>query len=306
MRYIDVELAYGDDFIYNDVRIKRIGGVEQVAADTVSTTAYGQRSLSRTSLLMPTDAEALIQAKYLLSRYKDPTLRVRSITLYPDADPVNLYPKVLAFDIGTRITLQLNQAGIDADYYIEGIRHDWDARRNLWVTKYQLSDIATSYGYQRFEYLNSGDNLEWTTDGNRWYAQTFIPSVAHTITSVKLKLSRSGTPGTVTIGIRATDGSGHPTGSDLISGTTNGNTLPLGPNVAGEWREIMLSSGTVLSASIKYALILQAPASGAIYVRALTPSAYSSGNVEWSYDSGVTWLNLDNWDLMFEEWGWET
>lgn len=140
MRYIDVELAYDDKFIYNDVRIQRVEGTEQVAVDSTSGTAYGQRSLSRTSLLMATDADALSQAQYLLSRYKDPALRAKSILIYPDADPANLYPKVLGFDIGTRITLQLTQASIDADYHIEGVNHDWDARENKWVTKWQLSD----------------------------------------------------------------------------------------------------------------------------------------------------------------------
>ncbi len=140
MRYIDVKLAYDDKFIYNDVRIQAVSGTEQVAVDSTSGTAYGKRSLSRTGLLMMTDADALAQAQYLLSRYKDPALRAKSLLVYPDADPDNLYPKVLGFDIGHRITLQLSQADIDTDYHIEGVNHDWDAGQNKWVTKWQLSD----------------------------------------------------------------------------------------------------------------------------------------------------------------------
>ncbi len=140
MRYIDVDLAYDDKFIYNDVRIQAVLGTEQVVVDSTSGTAYGKRSLSRTGLLMMTDADALAQAQYLLSRYKDPALRAKSLLVYPDADPDNLYPKVLGFDIGHRITLQLSQADIDTDYHIEGVNHDWDAGQNKWVTKWQLSD----------------------------------------------------------------------------------------------------------------------------------------------------------------------
>jgi len=140
MRYIDVKLSYDDDFIYNDVRIQRVDGTQQAAVDSTSGTAYGQRSLSRTVLLMTTDSEALSQAQYLLARYKDPALRVKSIMVYPDADPANLYPKVLGYDIGTRITIQLTQAGIDTDYHVEGIEHKWEARQNLWKTRWQLSN----------------------------------------------------------------------------------------------------------------------------------------------------------------------
>ena len=110
------------------------------ASDATSQTAYGQRSLSRTGLLIAADAEALSQAQYLLSRYKDPALRAKSILIKPDANPTLLWPHILGFDIGTRITLQLAQAVIDTDYHIEGIQHDWDARGNLWRTKWQLSD----------------------------------------------------------------------------------------------------------------------------------------------------------------------
>ena len=78
-----------------------------------------------------------------------------------------------------------------------------------------------------YEYYSTGDDAAASIYGNTWDTQTFTPSVAHTITSVKLKLYKTGTgPGTITVGIRATDGSGLPTGSDLCSGTTDGNTLP--------------------------------------------------------------------------------
>ena len=163
MRYIDVELAYDDEFIYNDVRIQRSGGTEQVAVDSTSKTTYGQRSLSRTGLLMPNDVEALSQAEYLVYRYKNPALRAKSIIIYPDSDPTNLYPKVLGYDIGTRITVQLTQAGIDADYHIEGINHDWDARRGQWITKWQLSDAENQSPVEDYWIW---DTALWDT--NRW------------------------------------------------------------------------------------------------------------------------------------------
>lgn len=139
-KYYTIEFSFDDEFIKNDIRIEREGGTEQVAADATSKTDYGLCSLSRTGLLMTTDSEALSQAQYFLKRYKDAVLRAKSITIYADRDPANLYPKVLNYDIGTRITVRLNQASVDKDYHIEGIQHDIDAIGRTWRCKWQLSD----------------------------------------------------------------------------------------------------------------------------------------------------------------------
>ncbi len=138
--YRMIEPSYDDEFIYNSVVIQRTGGTAQTATDSTSQTAYGKRSLSKTGLLMSTDGDALSQSQYLLAQYKDAALRTRQLIIYPQRDPDNLFPKVLSYDIGTRITLRLNQASLDKDYHIEGIMHDIDERDGLWVTTWQLSE----------------------------------------------------------------------------------------------------------------------------------------------------------------------
>lgn len=109
-----------------------------------------------------------------------------------------------------------------------------------------------------YEHYNTGDDGQFLiSSADTWIAQTFTPSIAHTITSVKLLLFRGvgATPGTLTVHIKATDVSGHPTGDDLCSGTTDGDTLTT--NSAGEWREITLGAGALLGADTKYAIILE-------------------------------------------------
>ena len=146
MRFTKIDFSHDDQFIYNDVRIQREGGTEQVASDAASRFDYGKRGLSRTGLLMTTDGEAADQAHYLLNNYKNPKMRVRAITTKPGNDPDNLYPKVLGYDISTRITINLSQASINEDYHIEGIRHRFSAKDRLWVTEWQLSPSdLTSY-----------------------------------------------------------------------------------------------------------------------------------------------------------------
>ena len=152
-----------------------------------------------------------------------------------------------------------------------------------------------------YENYITGDDGTANTDSTNWDSQTFTPSTAHTITSVKLKLWRQTTPGTVTVSIRATSG-GLPTGADLVSGTTDGNTLPTSAGAA-EWREITFGAGTSLAASTKYAICVRAAAQWANLRYDQTSPTYADGNRAFSSNSGTDWTAVAGTDLMFEEWG---
>lgn len=134
-----------------------------------------------------------------------------------------------------------------------------------------------------------------------WRGQTFTTTGAYTVTSVKLKIYRSGSPGTITVSIRDTT-AGKPSGIDLCSGTTNGNTLTgVDP---GEWREITFGAGYALNATTKYAIVIHGgDTSNRIFWRVDTTSpAYTGGNYVSSTDSGVSW-STETYDAMFEVWG---
>jgi hypothetical protein len=157
----------------------------------------------------------------------------------------------------------------------------------------------------KYEYYITGDDDFLGLGIAIWGAQTFTPSAAHTITSVKLKLYKYGaeTVGTITVGIRAVDANGRPTGNDLCSGTMDGGVLTNTPT----WYEITLGAGYNLSASIKYAIVVRAPNASWAYAlqwRADWSSAtYAGGCVEYSTNSGVDWTDYATQDMMFEEWG---
>jgi len=162
MGYHRLALAYGNQYILNDIRITREGGVEQVATDATSQTNYGKRGLPRTGLLMTADTEALSQAQYLLKQYKDPALRVKSVTTRPGGDEANLYPKVFGYDISTRITMRLNQASLDGDYHIEGVNLSWAAVNAWgWEGKWELSS-ADSQQYWAIGVAGFGEIGETT------------------------------------------------------------------------------------------------------------------------------------------------
>lgn len=149
----------------------------------------------------------------------------------------------------------------------------------------------------------TGDNSYDMVYGGNWKAQTFTQSQAHKVTKAKVKLWRSNSPGIVTVSIRATDGSGHPTGPDLCSGTTNGNTLTT--NTAGEWREITLGDGYNLDADTKYAIVVRAlsgDTSNIIYWRQHVNGGYPSGQEFYSTTGGSSWVGHSWLDCMFEVW----
>ena len=59
-------------------------------------------------------------------------------------DPHRLWPKVLGFEISTRITVRESEASIDGDFFIEGISHRIDLQKWSWDTSFQLSNASAS------------------------------------------------------------------------------------------------------------------------------------------------------------------
>lgn len=154
-----------------------------------------------------------------------------------------------------------------------------------------------------YEYYNTNDDNGLAVYPPRVLGQTFTPSEAHKITSVKLLLYRLGSPGTLTVGIRATSG-GEPTGGDLCSGSTDGDTLPT--TSPYEWREITLGDGYDLDADTQYAIIIKAPdgnSTNSVWWRKdASDPTYAGGLALYSVDE-VTWYTYATQDYMFEEWG---
>ena len=133
-----------------------------------------------------------------------------------------------------------------------------------------------------------------------WFAQSFTPTTEQLITSVKLLLYRAGTPGTVTVSIRASDAYGRPTGADLCSGTISGDTLTT--DTAGLWYEITFGDGYTLTASTKYTIVVRT-VSSSLYWRIDTVATYTGGLTSYSSNSGSSWSYLyQNGDFMFETW----
>jgi hypothetical protein len=141
--WLKLASAFDDSQIWNEIRITRTGGVEQVATDSVSQAKYFTRTLTRT-LPMLSDSEALGLAQYLAGLYALPIFRFTSITLDGLMDDL-LWPHILGRAISERITVLERPppitAAIQQDCYIEAISHDIQAREDgtFWRVTFGLS-----------------------------------------------------------------------------------------------------------------------------------------------------------------------
>ncbi len=140
-------LEYDDQQIYNDVRVTTTDGVEQVATDGAGQLEYFPRTYSQ-SVLVPTDAEALSIATYILGRYKEPQYRITSLVLDPEDGTDRVYTQLFARELGDVVTVRTTPLGggarIEQVSHIEGIALNWQAEGNVWGGTWQTSaaDVA--------------------------------------------------------------------------------------------------------------------------------------------------------------------
>lgn len=148
----------------------------------------------------------------------------------------------------------------------------------------------------------TGDSSWTNATGATWNGQTFTTVGAFTVASVKLKLFRYLIPAVMTIEIYALDGSDHPTGAALASGTIDETTIT--QDSAGAWYTITFDTPVALSATTKYAIVQSVPAGDATHYIAWrhdsADSTYSGGNRIRSTDSGGSWSDQAASDFVFE------
>lgn len=97
---------------------------------------------------------------------------------------------------------------------------------------------------------------------------------------------------------------GDPTGADLCSGTTNGDTLPdVWPPTEPEEREITFGSSIELTSGVKYAIAVKAPDAADADDSALwmmkSSGAYANGAHYYSTDESTSWAVNGSADLAF-------
>jgi hypothetical protein len=128
--YADAGYDLDDSFLANEVIVKTAQNQSAYVKNDASIALYGKRSISIDTRLQ-TIAEAQQLANARIARYAVPSARLRTFTVYPQADPTTAYPKMLGLEIADRVTMRAQPTGsgsiTNADYWIEGIEHSFDA-----------------------------------------------------------------------------------------------------------------------------------------------------------------------------------
>ncbi len=179
--------------------------------------------------------------------------------------------------VGQYNWIDLNQAGID-----------WINQRPLEINQHE------SYDW--------GKNTHFNLWANLWWSQSFTPQTTHTITSVRLRMKRKGSPGTLYVNIKAADASGCPTGPVLASGTIDANTFTTA--TWGDWYLIDLGAGCALTAGTEYCIechIVGGSSSNGVHWEGATATPYPNGTACLSDDTGSTWTPYSAYGLYFIE-----
>jgi hypothetical protein len=163
--YIKPEMSDDDTWIYNAAIIETYNAnVIGTASNATAITNQGLRLYEEKDTVIQNLQDAKDRALITVVRYADSKMRCSHLEIFPDSSPDDLYPKVLGYDISTRITLQLNNTDnpealstTGKQYHIEGIEHDWYAWENKWMAKWQLWDVNQ---YRLFNLDHSG-YTEW-------------------------------------------------------------------------------------------------------------------------------------------------
>ncbi|MFJ2399863.1 hypothetical protein ACIOUE_01065 [Streptomyces xanthochromogenes] len=206
--YEDVTLDYDPTRLANQVTVTQQATSQTFAAqDTASISQYFPRTMART-VNSSNAAECQDAANYLLSRYRQPAVRVSSIKFHPSAYPA-LWPVLLGLELGTRVRVMRRPFGAPAiaiDCFVESIQWDLSDQNDAWCTL-QCSPVdLTPYG----------PFAAWHT--------TLKTSVASGVTSITINNSADNT---------------NPLAAQLAAGTQ----ILLGQNTANQETVTVLSVG---------------------------------------------------------------
>ncbi len=146
-----------------------------------------------------------------------------------------------------------------------------------------------------------------TVTGNTWKAKVFTVTDNMTLLGVSLGMKRYDTPSTVTVSIRAVTGAapdGVPTGANIASGTTNGDTLWLAGYPLAE-RVVRLTTPVNLDEGTQYAIIVNISIAmgNSASMRCFDHSDSTHYGVCTSADAGASWSSVDGYDMAYELWG---
>jgi hypothetical protein len=140
--YAQIDLAFDDTLIVNDVSVQRLNGTNQTVTDQTSIDNYFKHSGARTGILVQTDTESLNQATMILNARKDATVRIDSMTLnLVDDGQVARNIAGIDLEIFDLVIVTKSMPGstsITKELFVQGLQHD--ITRTTFTTKILTSE----------------------------------------------------------------------------------------------------------------------------------------------------------------------
>jgi len=140
--YAQIDLAFDDTLIVNDVSVQRVNGTNQTVSDQTSIDNYFKHSGARTGILVETDEESLNQATMILESRKNATLRIDSMTLnlVDDGQVARNIAGVdlEIFDLVNVTKTMPGSTSITSELFVQGLQHD--VTRTTFTTKILTSE----------------------------------------------------------------------------------------------------------------------------------------------------------------------
>lgn len=128
IKYTNIDVIYGTENLYNKVSATNQGGTIQTVNDTTSQTAYGISAYSLDGLLLTDDAGANTLATNILGRYKNPELRIDSVSIDLNSLSASDQYTILNLELinVARVIFTPNNVGNAIDQYVQiiGLNHD--------------------------------------------------------------------------------------------------------------------------------------------------------------------------------------
>ncbi|MBA7493218.1 hypothetical protein ES702_03784 [subsurface metagenome] len=138
--------------------------------------------------------------------------------------------------------------------------------------------------------------------GSNWCSESFTPQTTHTITRIKVRIKKIGSPPTLYCDIYRAGADHCPTGAPIASDSVHPDYIPTG--IWGDWYEFTFTPGATLFSGIEYCVVLHhigGDASNMTQWIGATASQYPNGKFCRSTDTGASWTSYDTYDAYFIE-----
>jgi len=176
----------------------------------------------------------------------------------------------------------------------------------LMLTPLSVGAVEPTFSYENY---TTGNDSSFEVWGNNYGGQTFTTNsstlaISHTLTAIRLRLYKEGTPQPLTISVRECNATGYPLITEIASTIMDGELLTA--DTTGAWYDIPID-GVTFDVNRTYSIVCSSPGTNDTncvhWVGDTAGATYTGGAAIYSTTGGLTYTALADSDFMFEVFG---